>query len=548
MTTELSRRWRPRSLLQLVLLAFIVVMLPIAVLMFQAGQALSELSTLADQSARQAVEQTRRARMLSTLALQMERSARQYAVIEEEGLRDIYNQKSRQFGELLEQHRSLMGDDADFRSLAERYQALKILPRLRGDEEIDVNAANAAADAALPAADTPADELLQPEPQADTEIETDSAGMQAFLDRFSGFASESDAVREATNQLIDERIADIREQANSVKARLWMQTAALVSASLMLMLFFTWLITRPIRQLERRIFSLGSGERDGKPTRIQGPAELVQLGDRLTWLSGRLNELEAQKQQFLRHMSHELKTPLASIREGTSLLSDGVAGDLNERQDEIVHLIDENGQELQTLIEQLLDYNLLQNSRRMKVTRFDVAAMIQEVLAKHRLALDNKSLTVTSPHHPLSWQADRERTARILDNLISNAVAYGEDNGELVIRIAHQRDWLVLEVANSGEPIPQADRERLFEAFYQGSVRRKGPLKGSGIGLSVAADCARLQQGQLAVVDDAELPVCFRLTLPWAEPQPGRHVHDNDAGPVSRVPADDARNETWSTE
>lgn len=515
MTSELSRRWRPRSLLQLVLLAFIVVMLPIAVLMFQAGQALSQLSTLADQSARQAVEETRRARMLSTLALQMERSARQYAVIEEEGLRDIYNEKVRQFGELLQQHEPLMRDNTDFQSLSSRFQQLRDLPQ-------------------APVAD-----------------------MATFLERFSGFATESDAVRDATNALIDSRIADIREQANAVRARLWMQTAALVSASLMLMLFFTWLITRPIRQLERRIFGLGSGDRTDTPARIQGPAELVQLGDRLTWLSSRLAELEAQKQQFLRHMSHELKTPLASVREGTSLLCDGVAGELNERQSEVVRLIDENGQELQTLIEQLLDYNLLQNSRRMKVTGFDVATVVQEVLSKHRLALDNKGMQVKSPHHPLEWQADRERTARILDNLISNAIAYGDDGGQLVIRLAHQRDWLVLDVANSGEPIASADREHLFEAFYQGSVRRKGPLKGSGIGLSVASDCAKLQNGQLALVDDAELPVCFRLTLPWANrPAPGARYgssahdstqyDDNGAGPDATLLDGDARNETWS--
>ncbi|MDF3918496.1 histidine kinase dimerization/phospho-acceptor domain-containing protein [Salinicola salarius] len=504
MTTKLSRRWRPRSLLQLVLLAFVVVMLPIAVLMFQAGQALSQLSTLADQSAREAVEETRRARMLSTLALQMERSARQYAVIEEEGLRDIYDQKVRQFGELLQQHESLMRDNPDFQSLAERYQQLRYLPQASVDD------------------------------------------MSAFLERFSGFASESDAVRKATNDLIDTRIANIREQADAVKARLWMQTAALVSASLMLMLFFTWLITRPIRQLERRIFGLGSGECSDTPIRIQGPAELVQLGDRLTWLSGRLSELEAQKQQFLRHMSHELKTPLTSVREGTSLLSDGVAGELNERQSEVVRLIDENGQELQTLIEQLLDYNLLQNSRRMKVTSFDVATVIQEVLSKHRLALDNKGMRIKSPHHPLKWQADRERTARVLDNLISNAIAYGDDGGQLVIRVSNQHDWLVLDVANSGEPIAEADREHLFEAFYQGSVRRKGPLKGSGIGLSVAADCAKLQDGQLALVDDAELPVCFRLTLPWADFPTHGTQYENDAAPDETLPGGDSRKETWS--
>ncbi|NRB58254.1 MAG: HAMP domain-containing histidine kinase, partial [Salinicola sp.] len=200
----------------------------------------------------------------------------------------------------------------------------------------------------------------------------------------------------------------------------------------------------------------------------------------------------------------------------------------------------------QELIEQLLDYNLLQHSRGLKVTRFDLVTVIQEVLAKHRLALDNKGMQVRSPHHPLTWQADRERTARVLDNLISNAIAYGSDGGELVIRVAHQRDWLALDVANSGDPIAESDREHLFEAFYQGSARRKGPLKGSGIGLSVAADCARLQDGQLALVDDTELPVCFRLTLPWASAPVRGAQYDNEAAPDETFPGGEARKETWS--
>src|SRR5690554_4215338 len=93
MTIRVTRRWRPRSLFQLVLLAFLVVMLPLGVLMFQAAQALSELSRLADVSARQAVEETRRARTLGSLALELERSARQYAVVEQESLLEIYAER-----------------------------------------------------------------------------------------------------------------------------------------------------------------------------------------------------------------------------------------------------------------------------------------------------------------------------------------------------------------------------------------------------------------------------------------------------------------------
>lgn len=477
MTTQVSRRWRPRSLLQLVLLAFLVVMLPLGILMFQAGQALAELTRLADAGARQAVEETRRARALTSLSLEMERSARQYAVVEEPGLMTLFIERHAEFESLLRDQRRLLPENPDVLALGPLLEALGELPELSASQ------------------------------------------VGERLELFAALAEHAEAVRRATNRRIDERIEAIRERAGQVQARLWLQTLALVSASLALMLLFTWLIIRPIRQLERRIQGIGGTSRTAPVAHcIQGPAELVRLGERLDWLSERLGEVEAQKQQFLRHMSHELKTPLASVREGTALLCDGVAGRLDPRQREILELIDASGDELQRLIEQLLDYNLLQHHREVDIRRFDMSVLIGELLAKHRLALTHKGMRVTSPERPLEWCADRTATGRILDNLLSNAIAYGEDNGSLEIRQRREGATLVIEVANSGETIDEGDRGRLFEPFYQGRARRKGALKGSGIGLSVAADCARMQQGRLELVTDDLLPVCFRLTLPW---QPG---------------------------
>ncbi|MBS9403217.1 two-component sensor histidine kinase [Halomonas sp. TRM85114] len=472
MISRVSRRWRPRSLLQLVLLAFLVVMLPLAILMFQAGQALTELSRLADVSARQAVEETRRARTLSALALEIERGARQYAVLEQESLLDIYYERLDEYETLLARHRELLPNNPEVAALDAQLDELARLPLLPIED------------------------------------------FRERLVAFYPFSQNTDAMRQATNDQIDLRIEAIRERAMNVQNRLWLQTAAMVSASLILMLYFSWLIIRPVRQLERRILGLGSGKNHRAMTRIQGPAELVQLDRRLDWLASRLEELEEQKQQFLRHMSHELKTPLASVREGSSLLADGVAGELTPRQREILDLIDASGSELQRLIEQLLDYNLLQHNRAIEPEHLDIATVIKEVLAKHRLALDNKGMRVTCFDAPLEWQADRTALICILDNLISNAIAYGEDGGWLEIRAHRRHDDLIIEVANSGETIVGEDRERLFEAFYQGRIRRRGPLKGSGIGLSVAADCARLHHGSLALVDDSRFDVCFRLTLP----------------------------------
>jgi two-component system sensor histidine kinase GlrK len=459
-------------------MAFMVVMLPIAVLMFQAGQALSELSELADVSARQAVDQTRRARTLTNLAVEMERSARQYAVLENPDLMKIYADKASAFRELLDEQARLLGE---------------------GDPRVS--------------------ELKGSLSQLERMPEMSVAQVSSHLEDFGPFSIQASGLLNSTRELVDARIEGIRARASQVKTQLWWQTAALVSISLLLMLFFTWLIIRPIRQLERRINGLGSGT-DREGPLIKGPAELVQLGERLDWLAARLDELEEQKQQFLRHMSHELKTPLASIREGTGLLIDEVAGPLSPHQMEILGLLDDSSKELQKLIEQLLDYNLLQHNQGLERSRFDVHEVFKEVLSKHRLALEKKGMRVHLPPASLSWEADRPRTGRILDNLISNAIAYGEDGGDLWLRARKERRQLVIEVANSGEPIAPKDRDHLFQPFYQGAVKRKGPLKGSGIGLSVAADSARAQFGQLALVEDAKADVCFRLTLPTPSRSP----------------------------
>ncbi|WP_261389558.1 sensor histidine kinase [Halomonas denitrificans] len=490
MTTAATRRWRPRSLLQLVLLAFVVVMLPLGVLMYQAGQALSELSRLAEVSARQAVSETRRARTLGSLAVEMERGARQYAVVQEESLLDIYAERVAEFRQLLARQRLLLPEDPDILALERLLNQLATLPEKEQDAFI------------------------------------------GSLDTFVPFSRHVEGMRQATNLRIDQRLDAIRERAEQVQQRLWWQTGALVSSSLLLMLLFTRLIIRPVRQLERRILGIGSGHQDRLAGRVQGPAELVALGERLDWLTHRLEELEAQKQQFLRHMSHELKTPLASVREGSALLSDGVAGELSPRQREVLELIDASGAELQRLIEQLLDYNLLQHHRSASIERVDMATVAREVLAKHRLSLQSKDMQVEVFSGPLQWNADHQATARLLDNLVSNAVAYGEDGGKLLIRARTRQDRLELEVANTGDPIAEQDREHLFEAFYQGRARRKGALKGSGIGLSVAADCARLQNGRLELVDDPDWPVCFRLSLPVAPPQGRGSDPYNDTRPA----------------
>jgi two-component system sensor histidine kinase GlrK len=101
-----------------------------------------------------------------------------------------------------------------------------------------------------------------------------------------------------------------------------------------------------------------------------------------------------------------------------------------------------------------------------------------------------------------------------LDNLLSNAVNYTPIGGCIEIAWYEKCTNLVMEVANSGVAIPPEDEKRVFDPFFQSVAKRTGPIKGSGIGLSVARECMEAQGGSLSVVPHKELPVCFRLVCP----------------------------------
>ena len=111
---------------------------------------------------------------------------------------------------------------------------------------------------------------------------------------------------------------------------------------MILVLIFTILVARPIRQIDRAIGQLGESG-FSKPIEVEGPTDLRRLGRQLEWLRIRLLELAQEKNKFLRHMSHELKTPLANIREGTELLLDGSVGDLEGSQREVTGILRTNG-------------------------------------------------------------------------------------------------------------------------------------------------------------------------------------------------------------
>lgn len=326
-------------------------------------------------------------------------------------------------------------------------------------------------------------------------------------------ATES-ALRESIRTYIDGQLNVLQDYARNAQETIAWQAIALLPVTLLLVITFALLVSRPIRRLDLAISQLGKGG-FSKPIRVRGPGDLEALGRQLEWLRQRLLDLAQEKNRFLRHMSHELKTPLANIREGTDLLLEGAVGKLDAPQSEVTDIIRTNGLKLQRLIENLLSFSAWQTkSEILNLSEFSLRRLMVSVARDHRLAMAAKGIRLRLEARDFEVRADREKLRTVLDNLVSNAIKFTPQGGEIRLRAALRDKRFTLEVADSGPGIPAAERARVFDAFYQGSREQVGPVAGTGIGLSVVQECVQAHGGDVELVDGELSGAHFRIDIP----------------------------------
>jgi two-component system sensor histidine kinase GlrK len=323
----------------------------------------------------------------------------------------------------------------------------------------------------------------------------------------------ANGVANLNNQQIDAESGDLRNRTDQAQRELFLESTLLLPLIVIVVLLFALRLSRPLRQIDRAIGELGRGNFSNSIV-INGPVDLERLGHQLEWLRNRLLELAQERNRFLRHLSHELKTPLANIREGTELLMDGAVGELESGQREVTAILRDNGIKLQRLIENLLSFSAWQsNSTGLDVTEFRLRPVIKQVLENQQLTLVSQRVRLDVHVEDVTLVADRGKIRLILENLLSNAIKYSPRGGVIYLRASTSGEQLVLEVGDSGPGIPHEDRARIFDAFYTGRAPG-GHVRGTGIGLSVVNEFVNVHHGTVEIVDGEVPGAHFRIRMP----------------------------------
>lgn len=486
MSQSLSRveRWYPRSFLQLLLVAFALAALPVVFAYLYAALQLDRLSVLSRTAVFQAAGAARESRRLVDEATTLERVARQYLVLGDAALFDDYGRLRQRFKRTTSALALLPLDDQQLGLLNDAVELEEALhERLR---------------APLPGAIV-----------TRTRMVTDYAELSDLTARLLA----------GSNAVIDREIAHLRDLAAHAGRSLWWQFLGLVPVAVALAFGLAWMVGRPVRQLDTAIRRIGAGDLDESVV-VNGPRDLNQLGERLDWLRRRLAELETQRERLLRHVSHELKTPLTSIREGAELLSDGTGGSLTPMQRDIAAILRSKSVELQGLIEKLIEYHRARSDPEPLV-RTDVRLdeMAKQVIEDHRLALAARGMRIEPRLDTVVVLADAGKLRVIVDNLLSNAVRYSPDGGLVILEVRREGANVLVEVIDEGPGVPAAERERIFDWFERGEAARGGVgdprVRGSGLGLAIAREWVLAHDGVIEVINSARgSGAHFRVRLP----------------------------------
>jgi len=264
--------------------------------------------------------------------------------------------------------------------------------------------------------------------------------------------------------------------------------------------------------------------------------ELEDKNEKLQTAFDRLKELDRLKSNFLATVSHELRTPLTSIIGYSEMLVEGLAGDMSPEQREFVQTIRDKGEQLLQLIKGLLDLSKLESgTMSLRKSQTDIRTLLRDVAGTMTPSARKKDVEIaveTENGLPLIW-ADAERLRQVFLNLTENAIKFTPPNGKVtlsakvtmvdsarpddaggVVIMSARRTAIEFRVADTGIGIPESERTRVFDAFYQVDSSSTREAGGTGLGLSIVRRLIDGHDGTVRIDDNTPKGTVFIVTIP----------------------------------
>lgn len=301
-----------------------------------------------------------------------------------------------------------------------------------------------------------------------------------------------------------------------LRSRMLVIFAAALLVVAVAMVMITRLFTRPIRDLSEGIRSMGEGDFT-KKVRVRGKDEMAQLAAAFNQMEDQVRSLDETRSQFVSNASHELKTPLTTMK----ILLESIlyGGDMDkETREEFLTDIDREIDRLSSVVTDLLTLAHIDSKKlTLKREMLYLADVVQESVERLRPIAEKKNQTLSfEVEEECEMMADAGKLEQVSYNLIGNAIKYTPEDGEIRIRLTRSGRNAVLTVTDNGVGIPEEDLPHIFDRFYRvdKARTRTGDEGGTGLGLSIVRQIVRLHAGTVTVDSKLGSGTVFTVTLP----------------------------------
>lgn len=308
--------------------------------------------------------------------------------------------------------------------------------------------------------------------------------------------------------------ADQAELLKSIQSNLRYISILICALALLISLVLSKLLNRSMSRLLSGIRTVREGEYSHR-VEVKGKDEMAQLAGEFNQLTGRLQFTEEVRRRFVSDASHELKTPLASIR----LLTDSILQTDNVDMDTVKEFVADIGEEadrLTRISEKLLTLTRLDSIPEPGREPVELGRVVERVAHMLRPLATAVSVELSCFLEPAcTLLCTEDDLYQIIFNLVENAIKYNLPGGKVEVSSFRREDMVILEVADTGVGIPEEDMPRIFERFYRVDKARSRAAGGTGLGLSIVSDTVKAHKGTITVQQREDGPgTLFTVAFP----------------------------------
>lgn len=331
-------------------------------------------------------------------------------------------------------------------------------------------------------------------------------------------ADRVEASLDALMEAMHAKALAAQAEAAHLEARTWTGVLVALGAAVGLALLGTGLIayrlTRSLETLSAATAAVAAGSFD-EPIPVESRDEVGQLAQSFNAMARELRRLEETKEEFFASVSHELRSPLTSIREGAHLLRDRVPGQLNEKQVRLVEIIAAGADRLLRLVNQILEVTRLRaGDLPFQRARLDLDTVVARAVEELKPSADQAGVVLERERvgEDFSFTGDEERLLQVVVNLVANAIRFTRRGGRVVARLVGTGREIEIQVEDTGIGIPADELPHVFEPYRQ-AHRDRG---GTGLGLAIVRGVAQAHGGHVTVESQEGKGSRFTVILPRA--------------------------------